>query len=136
MEKERFIGVIERKSSVALWSAIVLAWGITRTFFINDFFGKYGVNPIIYFLLDILCSVPFATYSAHLLASFLRSDVPAFRKNVLWAATYFYIPDIYIFIFADDIPKHLFIGLIVTIALFSLITILQIIRTIRSHRGH
>ena len=135
MEKERFIGVIERKSSVAVWSAIVLAWGITRTFFVNDFFGKYGINPILYFILDIVCSVPFAVYSAHLLASFLRNDLPSFRKNVLFTALFFYAPDVYIFVFADDVPRHLLIGLFVTVSIFSLITVAQIVRTVRSHRA-
>lgn len=135
MEKERFIDVIERKSSVALWATVVLAWGITRTFFVNDFFGKYGINPVLYFILDIVCSVPFAIYSAHLLASFLRNDLPSFRKNVLFTAFYFYIPDIYIFVFADDVPTRLLAGFFVTVAIFSIFTVAQIVRTVRSHRG-
>jgi len=108
------------------WLVLVLAWASFRAFAINKFFGHHGVNVWAYLVVDLASSVPYAVYSARAVVNFLDKTWLELRRNTLLAALFFYIPDIYIFIFARTVPTSLYIGFGITIIIFSVVAFLSL----------
>ena len=117
-----------------IWIALVILWAIGRAIFVKELFGSHGVNGLIYLVVDLLSSIPYAIYSARLVVSFISYDFKDSYKNIIATAFFFYIPDLYILIFARKVPAGLYAILFVTITLFSLFAIGAMARDIRNKR--
>jgi len=117
-----------------IWIALVILWAIGRAIFVKELFGSHGVNGLIYLVVDLLSSIPYAIYSARLVVSFISHDFKDSYKNMFATAFFFYIPDLYILIFARKVPAGLYAILFVTITLFSLFAIWAIARDVRKKR--
>lgn len=102
-----------------VWLLLVLAWASFRAIAINKFFGDHKVNAWGYLTVDLVSSVPYAIYSAKAVVNFLDKSWLAFRRNVVLTAIFFYIPDIYVFIFARTVPASLYVGFGISIIFFS-----------------
>ena len=106
------------------WLLAVLAWACFRAFAVNRFFGDHKVNAWGYLTVDLVSSVPYAIYSAKAVVNFMDKSWEALRKNVVLTAIYFYIPDIYVFIFARTVPTSLYVGFGISIIFFSTVAFL------------
>ncbi len=113
------ISFLRDKRAQRTWVALVLAWVVIRTLVIRDVFGGYGVNPWIYFLIDLGSAFPYAILSGRAVVNFLDKNWNLFRKNVLFTLFFFYMPDIYVLSTADQIPTSLLIGFLLSIVIFS-----------------
>lgn len=113
------ISFLRDKRAQRTWVALVLAWVIIRTLVIRDVFGGYGVNPWIYFLIDLGSAFPYAILSGRAVVNFLDKNWISFRKNVLFTLFFFYMPDMYVLSTADQIPTSLLIGFLLSIVIFS-----------------
>ena len=109
-----------------LWLLLVLAWACFRAIAINKFFGDHKVNAWGYLIVDLASSVPYALYSAKAVINFLDKSWLAFRTHVILTAIFFYIPDIYVFIFARTVPTSLYVGFCISITFFSVIGFLSL----------
>ena len=116
------------------WIFLVLTWAIIRTIVVKDFFSEYGIHPWIYLSIDLLSSIPYAHYSANLVISYLDKNWVTTRKNFFLTATFFYIPDIYIFTAANRIPKQLLTAFVISVLIFSAIAGYGILKKIKD--GH
>lgn len=101
------------------WLLAVLAWACFRAIAINRFFGDHKVNAWGYLTVDLVSSVPYAVYSAKAVVNFLDKSWLVFRRNVVLTAIFFYLPDIYVFIFARTVPTSLYVGFGISIIFFS-----------------
>ena len=81
--------------------------------------------------MDITSSVPYAIYSAKSLVNFLDARWPTFRENILLTALYFYIPDIYVLIFARTVPTSLYVGFGLSMTIFTLVAIFSFKKDIK-----
>ena len=108
------------------WLLAVLAWACFRAIAINRFFGAHKVNAWGYLTVDLVSSVPYAIYSAKAVVNFLDKSWGAFRKHVVLTAICFYIPDIYVFIFARTVPTSLYVGFGISIIFFSTMAFLSL----------
>jgi hypothetical protein len=115
------------------WLLLVITWAFIRAIFIRNFFGKYGINGWAYFVVDLTSAIPYAIYSGRAVVNFLDKNGGEFRKNGVLGLIFFYIPDVYVLIYAKEVPSSLLIGFLVTIAIFSIIAIFSLRKDI--HEG-
>ena len=119
---------LRAKRTQYVWILLVLAWAGFRAIAINKFFGAHNVNAWGYLTVDLASSIPYAIYSARAVVNFLDRDWIAFRRNVILTAIFFYIPDIYVFIFARAVPPSLYLGFAISIIFFSAMALLSLKR--------
>jgi hypothetical protein len=119
MNQRSRTGFLRDKRAHYSWLFLVLAWACFRALAINKFFGDHNVNSWGYLAVDLASSVPYALYSAKAVVNFLDKSWTVFRKNVLMTALFFYIPDVYVLIFARTVPTSLYVGFGISIIFFS-----------------
>ena len=107
---------------------LVLAWACFRAFAINKFFGQHNVNAWGYLVVDLGASLPYALYSTRVLVNFLDKNWSIFRRNLILTTIFFYIPDIYVVIFARKVSTSLYVGFTISIFFFSAIGFLSLKR--------
>lgn len=117
------LSFLRDKNAQRSWIALVIAWAVIRAVVIKDVFGGYGINGWSYFAVDLGSGIPYAIYSGRAVINFLDKDLLAIRKNGLLALIFFYIPDIYVLIFARQIPFSLLIGFLLSIVIFTIFAI-------------
>ena len=126
-QQVRFSMLRDKRTHYA-WLLLVLAWACIRTFAIKRFFGDHHVNAWGYLVVDIASSIPYAFYSAQVVVNFLDKDWITFRKNLVLTAIFFYIPDMYVLIFARTVSQSLYIGFGISILFFSTLAFLSLNR--------
>lgn len=122
------LSFLKSKKAQRTWLILVIAWAFIRAIFINNFFGRYGVNAWGYFAVDLTSAIPYAIYSGRVVINFLDKNWLKFRRNGLLAGIFFYIPDIYVLIYAKEVPMSLLVGFLITIIIFSIIAIFGLLR--------
>ena len=113
------ISVLRDKRAQRTWLALVVAWVVIRTLVIRDVFGGYGVNPLVYFLIDLCSAIPYAILSGRAVVNFLDKNWISFRKNSFFALFFFYMPDMYVLTTAEEVPTSLLMGFLLSIVIFS-----------------
>ena len=116
------------------WVAIVIVWEVIRTLIVDKTFGKYGVNPWIYFAIVMTISVPYALSTAKLLFALIEKH---WRNGLIYGAIaifFHFAPDAYILLSAKKVPRSLFDGFILTVILFTVIGVRSIVISIKEHR--
>ena len=119
MSSKAKLSFLRDKNAQRSWIALVIAWAVIRAVVIKDVFGDYGINGWNYFVVDLCSGIPYAVFSGRAVINFLDKDWLSIRKNGLLSLIFFYIPDIYILIFAKQVPFSLLIGLLISIAVFT-----------------
>ena len=117
------LSFLKGKKAQRTWLILVITWAFIRAIFINNFFGKYGVNPWAYFVVDLTSAIPYAIYSGRAVIDFLNKDWLSIRKNAILGFIFFYVPDIYVLIFAKKVPFSLLVGFLISIVIFTSIAI-------------
>jgi hypothetical protein len=128
MNQQVRLSLLRDKRTHYAWLVLVLAWACFRAFAINRFFGDHNVNAWGYLVVDIASSIPYAFYSAQVVVNFLDKDWISFRKNLVFTAIFFYIPDIYVLVFARTVSQSLYVGFGISILFFSTIAFLSLNR--------
>jgi len=128
MNQQVRLSLLRDKRTHYAWLVLVLAWACFRAFAINKFFGDHNVNAWGYLVVDIASSIPYGLYSAQVVVNFLDKDWISFRKNLILTAIFFYIPDIYVLVFARTVPQSLYVGFAISILFFSTIAFLSLKR--------
>jgi hypothetical protein len=113
------LSFLRDKRAQRTWLALVLAWVVIRTLVIRDVFGGYGVNPWIYFLIDLASAIPYAILSGRAVVNYLDKNWGSFRKNGFFALFFFYMPDMYVLSTAEEVPNSLLMGFLLSIVIFS-----------------
>jgi hypothetical protein len=113
------ISFLRDKRAQRTWLALVVAWVVIRTLVIRDVFGGYGVNPLVYFLIDLCSAIPYAILSGRAVVNFLDKNWISFRENSFFALFFFYMPDMYVLTTAEEVPTSLLMGFLLSIAVFS-----------------
>lgn len=108
------------------WIALVIIWACVRAFAINRFFGQHSVNPWGYLLVDLASSIPYAINSSRAIISFLDKAWAKLRRYVILSAIFFYMPDVYVFIFARTVPTSLYVGFAISIIFFSILAVMSL----------
>lgn len=113
------LSFLREKNAQRGWIALVIAWAVIRAIVIKDVFGDYGINGWSYFAVDLCSGIPYAIFSGKAVINFLDKDWAAIRRNGFFSLIFFYIPDIYVLIFARQVPTSLLIGFLISIIVFT-----------------
>ena len=114
-----------------VWVALVVIYGIGKSFVVWHTLGKYGVNALLYFVFDIGAAIPYGLATARVVIYGLARDWPRVRIWGAIAVVTHFIPDIYIFTVLRQPPPFLVDGLIFVIALFAIIAVIGVVRQIQ-----
>lgn len=113
------LSFLRDKRAQRTWLALVLAWVVVRTLVVRDVFGGYGINPWIYFLVDLASAIPYGILSGRAVINYLDKNWVSFRKNGFMALLFFYMPDMYLLTSAEEVPNSLLVGFLLSIVIFS-----------------
>ena len=114
-----------------LWASTILLYTIVATLIVWKTLSKYGVNILVFFIIDAITSWTYGIATARLLLSVLKGDWKTVRKWALAAAVSFITPQVYILASARHAPRDVYIIVIAVITiliLFALSTLLLQIR--------
>lgn len=93
------------------WLAISIAWSAIRSFVVGEVFSPHGTDADVYFLIDLLTTIPYAIFSAK--AVFAAIDKSSkFFIYALIAGIAFITPDVYIFGTAKQVSTAVWIEFI------------------------
>lgn len=113
---------------------ITIAWECLRTVVVDKAFGKYGVNPYIYFTLVMAIAVPYAIVTVRLLVSIVHRRLKqAFIYGVLSIVLHF-VPDLYIILAAKEVPPALFHTFLFIVFLFAIFALQGIVVKVKRQR--
>jgi hypothetical protein len=123
-----------RKLVERWWIALVLAWDILKSFVVDKTFSKYGVNPYVYFFIVVTIAVPYAISTAKMLFAILANHWRNALSYGAVAVVLHFVPDIYIFATARQVPRSLFDSFVVTIIIFTIFAVHGVVSKVRAHR--
>jgi hypothetical protein len=108
--------IIER-----LWASIILLYTFGATFVVWKTLSKYGVNPIVFFVIDAITSWTYGIATARLTVSVVRRDWKAARKWAWASAVSFVTPQLYVLIAAHHAPRDVYLIVIGVISFMILL---------------
>ena len=114
-----------------LWAGSVVLYSIGATFLVWRTLSKYGVNPILFFVIDVLTSWPYGIATARIVVNVIKREWRAVRKWSWVAGVTFLTPQIYILISARHAPRDVYIIVITVISLLLLFALLSLFLNIR-----
>jgi hypothetical protein len=129
IKSERHQQLIER-----WWIAIVMSWGLIRTVVVDKTFAKYGVNPYVYLAIVVSISVPYAISTAKLFFAIIERHLRNIAIFAPIALILHFAPDAYILSAAKSVPRTIFDGFILLIAIFTILGIREIVVKVREHK--
>ena len=120
--------MIKRKQGLNIWVLLVLIWALIRAYVVNDIFSKYGVSGKIYLGIDLITSVPYAICSGKALFAYLDKNRKAFIIQTAAATVFFYLPDLYIFLVARQVPAGTYFGLLIWVVIMTLLAVIKFMK--------
>ncbi len=123
------------KTLETAWVVAVVLYGVLRSLVVWKALAKYGVNPLIYFVIDVGSSWPYGVATARLVRSAVRRDgEKAVKWGVLAAAT-FISPDVYLVATLHRAPRFVYGVIAVIVGSMGLFAILGVWRRLLSNRN-
>ena len=135
MKRSLNLGFLREKRVQQLWMLLVIAWVCIRAIVIRDVFGSYGVNPWVYFAVDLISGIPYAIYSGRFVINFLDKDWDKSKWYAAMTAIYFYIPDVYVLAASKNVPTTLVIGFLISVLIFSIFAVVGIRNNIKEKKS-
>jgi hypothetical protein len=98
------------------WIVLVIAWSGLRIVAVWHWLEQYGVHPVVYALVDLGSSVPYAIASARTIGALIDRRYRHAARWGLLAATCYVAPDVYIVTAGQQMPWAVY-AVVVTVAL-------------------
>ncbi len=117
-----------------LWTSSVILYTFAATFVVWKALHKYGVNPYIFFVIDLITSWFYGLSSARLVVAIIHKRWSETQKWGWLSALNFMLPQIYILIVANHVPRDVYIiiySAISVMVVFALVGIASQIRVAR-----
>ena len=116
------------------WIAISILWECLRTLVVDKTFGKYGVNPYIYFALVMAIVVPYAIVTVRLIVGIVfRRWAQALIYGFLTIVLHF-APDVYIVATAREVPDKLMESFFFVVFIIAAVVVQGMIMKVRRQR--
>ena len=120
-----------------IWASTIILYTFVATFIVWKALHKYGVNPYLFFLIDLVTSWFYGLASARLVVAIIHKRWSETQKWGWLAALNFMLPQIYILVSARHVPRDVYLIIYSAISVmiaFAIIGILSQIRTARKDR--
>ena len=117
------------------WAGFVVGWSFIRTLLVWAAVGDYGLNPWIYLVIDLACSVVDAITTPRMVLNFIDEQ---YRVAARWGAVAlvaFIIPDLYIFEGTRTLPTKLIVLICAIIGSTLMIGVYGVTRKVRKGRA-
>lgn len=106
-----------------LWASSILLYTVFATIVVWKTLSKYGVNPIIFAVIDAITSWSYGIGTARLVTTLIEKKRDQLTKWVFVSALSFIIPPIYVLSSASHAPKSDYYSVIGVIAILAIFTI-------------
>lgn len=114
-----------------MWASSILLYTVGATFVVWRTLRQYGVNPVLFFIIDAVTSWSYGIATARLIMHIIAKDWETTRKWALAAAISFITPQLYILIAARNAPKDVYLIVIGVISALTLFTVISLFFEIR-----
>ena len=117
-----------------IWASTIVLYTFVATFVVWKALHKYGVNPYLFFVIDLITSWFYGLASARLVVAVIKKRWSETQKWGWLSALNFMLPQVYILVSASHVPKDVYIiifSVIGVMAAFALIGIASQIRAAR-----
>ena len=128
-QRSRRTIIVER-----LWASTILLYTVVATFVVWKALSKYGVNPIIFFVIDAITSWTYGIATARLTVSVIRRQWKDVRKWAWASAISFVTPQIYILAAARHAPHDVYLIVISVITFMILLAFVSLLVQIRKSK--
>ena len=117
------------------WAGFVVSWSFIRTLLVWAAVGDYGLNPWLYLVIDLACSIVDAFTTPRMVLNFIDER---YRVAAGWGAlalVVFIIPDLYIFLGTRTLPTKLIVLICVIIGSTLALGVIGVTRKVRKGRA-
>jgi hypothetical protein len=115
-----------------IWAGLLVLYSVGAAYLVWRTLGKYGVNAIIFLVIDVVTSWPYGLATARIVVNVVKHEWKAVRKWAWVAAITFIAPDIYVLASATRAPRDIYLLIIAVITFLVLFAILSVVLQIRS----
>ena len=121
-----------------IWASTIVLYSFAATFVVWKTLHKYGVNPYIFFVIDLITSWFYGVASARLVVAVIKRRWSETQKWGWLSAINFALPQIYILLSARRVPRDVYLiiySVIGALVAFALIGIWSQIKAARRVKG-
>jgi len=121
-----------------IWASTIILYTFAATFVVWKALHKYGVNPYIFFVVDLITSWFYGIASARLVVAVIHKRWSETQKWGWLSALNFMLPQIYILMSARHVPRDVYIIIFRAISVmvaFAVIGLASQIKTARKEKS-
>lgn len=121
-----------------IWASTIVLYSFAATFVVWKTLHKYGVNPYIFFVIDLITSWFYGVASARLVVAVIKRRWSETQKWGWLSAINFALPQFYILLSARRVPRDVYLiiySVIGALVAFALIGIWSQIKAARRVKG-
>jgi len=118
-----------------LWASTILLYTIGATVVVWRTLGKYGVNWLVFLVIDGITSWTYGIATARLLMNVIKRQWKSARKWTWAAAISFVTPQVYVLVAAHHAPRDVYLIVIGVISFLILFAVLSLLLQIRRSKG-
>ena len=117
-----------------IWDSTIILYTFVATFVVWKALHKYGVNPYIFFVVDLITSWFYGLASARLVVAIIHKRWSETQKWGWLSALNFMLPQLYILVSARHVPHDVYliiysvIGVLVAFAIVGIISQIRVAR--------
>ena len=92
-----------------IWASTIVLYTFVATFVVWKALHKYGVNPYIFFVIDLITSWIYGIASARLVVAVIKRHWSQTQKWGWISAINFMLPQVYILLSASRVPRDVYL---------------------------
>ena len=117
-----------------VWASTIILYTFAATFVVWKALHKYGVNPYIFFVVDLVTSWFYGIASARLVVAVIHKRWSETQKWGWLSALNFMLPQIYILVSARHVPRDVYIIIYSVIGVMVAFAIVGVATQLRAAR--
>lgn len=125
---------VKRQTVERSWVLVSLFYGLFRATLVWKFLAQYGVNTVVFLVVELTSSGIYGLASARLVGAIVDSDWKKLRRWIPGAVASYAAPDAYVFASAGRLPGNMFEILLSIVAVTATLSAVGIFFQVRSKR--
>lgn len=117
-----------------IWASTIILYTFVATFVVWKALHKYGVNPYLFFVIDLITSWFYGLASARLVVAVIHKRWSETQKWGWLSALNFMLPQLYILVSAHKVPRDVYliiysvIGVLIAFAVVGIVSQIRVAR--------
>ncbi len=117
-----------------IWASTIVLYTFAATFVVWKALHKYGVNPYLFFVIDLMTSWFYGLSSARFVVAVIHKRWSEIQRWGWLSALNFMLPQVYILVSANHVPKDVYIIIFSVIGVMVAFAVLGVVSQIRVAR--